>query len=67
MVLLKNNKEKLITIRESEYLTLIEDHITLKALKIAGVEKLPLYESVKSIIEDDRIEIHIKPVQKRYK
>ncbi|SBV95443.1 conserved hypothetical protein [uncultured Dysgonomonas sp.] len=48
-------------------MTLIEDHITLKALKIAGIEAMTIYQGIKSIMEDDRIEVHIIPVQKRYK
>jgi hypothetical protein len=39
----------------------------LKTLKIAGVESLPLFKCVQSIMKDDRIEVYIKPVQKRYK
>ena len=67
MVILKKEKEKCVTITERDYHILIKDHITLNALKIAGVEKMPIFESVKSIMENDRIEVHIQPVQKRYK
>lgn len=67
MAILKKDKEKCVTLTERDYMTLIEDHITLKALKIAGIEKMAIYQGIKSIMEDDRIEVHIKPVQKRYK
>lgn len=66
MVYIKG-KDKQITITEKEYLTLIEDHLTIRALKIAGIEKMPIYESIRSIMENDLIEVHIRPVKKRYK
>lgn len=58
---------KYVTLLERDYLTLISDHMILRALKIAGVEKLPLYEAVESIIRDGRIEIHIRPIEKNYR
>ncbi len=67
MAILKKDKEKCVTLTERDYMILIEDHITLKALKIAGIEKMTIYQGIRSIMEDDRIEVHIKPVQKRYK
>jgi len=67
MAILKKDKEKCVTLTERDYMTLIEDHITLKALKIAGIEKMTIYQGIKSIMEDDRVEVHIMPVQKRYK
>lgn len=33
----------------------------VRALKIAGVEQMPIYKSVQSILEDDRVEIHSNP------
>ena len=63
----KSESQRYVTIHENDYYDLIKDHITLRALIIAGVEKLPLYKGVQSIIDDGHIEIHIKPVQKRYK
>lgn len=38
----------------------------VEALKIAGVEQLPIYQSVRRILDDKRIEIHIKPLSTRY-
>lgn len=67
MAYLKTGKEKYITLSGRDYLTLIEDHITLRALKIAGIENLSIYQSISSIMENDRIEVHIQPIQKRYK
>jgi hypothetical protein len=67
MAIRKSDKNRYISILEEDYLTLLEDHITLQALKIAGIEKMPIYQGIDSIIKDGRIEIHFKPVKKRYK
>jgi hypothetical protein len=58
---------KYVTLRERDYHALLEDHIVLRALRIAGIEKEPLFEAVESIIRDGRVEIHIKPVEGRYR
>ncbi|MFC4677205.1 hypothetical protein [Dysgonomonas termitidis] len=63
----KSEIDKLVSLPEKEYLELLEAQMTLNALKIAGVEELPLYKGIKSIIEDGRVEIHNKPIQKRYR
>jgi hypothetical protein len=59
--------EKFVSISEKDYLTLIEDHMLLNALKIAGVEDMPIYKAANSILNDGRVEIHFKPVKARYK
>lgn len=66
MARLKSESTKYITIKEREYLELIENTIIVEALKIAGVEKLPIYNAVQRIIEDKRVQIHIKPLCTRY-
>jgi hypothetical protein len=63
----KSELNQYIGLLEKDYLTLLEDHITLRALKIAGIEKMAIYKSIDSIIKDGRIEIHIKPVKQRYR
>lgn len=63
----KNQENTFVQLTERDYMLLIRDHMTLKALKIAGVEALPIYKSVMSILNDNRIEVHIKPIDKRYK
>lgn len=62
-----SDSTKYVTLLERDYLALITDHMVLRALKIAGIEKLPVYEAVESIIRDGRVEIHIRPVDMRYK
>ena len=67
MARLKNELNQYVSLHEKDYLTLVEDHITLKALKIAGVENLPMFKSIESIIKDGRIEIHLKPIKQKYR
>lgn len=49
--------ESCVTLKEKEYLSLLQDSMILKALKIAGIENMPIYQSIDSIIGDDRIEL----------
>lgn len=49
--------ESSVTLKEKEYLTLLQDSMTLKALKIAGVEKMQIYQSIDSIMSDERIKL----------
>lgn len=62
-----SDSTKYVTLLERDYLTLISDHMVLRALKIAGIEKSPIFEAVESILKDGRVEIHIRPVDKRYR
>lgn len=66
MAKLKSNHIKYVTITEQEYLELIENTMKIEALKIAGIEELPLYKAMLRILEDKRVEIHIKPLCSRY-
>lgn len=52
--------EPCITLKEKEYLNLLQDSMILKALKIAGIESMPIYQSIDSIIGDDRIRLSTK-------
>ena len=63
MAKIKSESTKYITIKETEYLRLIENTMIVEALKIAGVEELPIYEH---ILDDKRVQIHIKPLCTRY-
>lgn len=53
--------ESCVTLKEKEYLSLLQDSMILKALKIAGIENMPIYQSIDSIIVDDRIELSAYP------
>ncbi len=63
----KTEEDKYILLSPKDYMTLIEDHITMKALRIAGVERMPIYRAVRSILKNERIEIHIHPIEKNYR
>ena len=67
MARLKSEIEKFVSISEKDYLTLIEDHLMMNALKIAGIEEMPIYKAANSILQDGRVEIHLRPVKIRYK
>ena len=56
-----------VTLREQDYRMLLNDHLTLRAMKILGVEKHPAFRAVESILKDGRVEIHIRPVDGKYR
>lgn len=56
-----------ISILEKDYLELLEASILLRALKIAGIEKMSIYQSAVSIIEDGRVEIHMDVIKTKYR
>lgn len=66
MARLKSESNKHITIKECEYLELVENTMLIEALKIAGVEDLPMYQAAQRILKDKRVQIHIKPLCSRY-
>lgn len=67
MAKLKSELDTYISMSERDYLLLVEVHIMLTALKSSGLEKMSIYKAAKSIIDNQRVEIHLKPVHKRYK
>lgn len=66
MAKLKKDLHKYVELREEDYLHLVENTMIVEAMKLAGVEKLPLWKAVRRILDDKRIEIHVKPVNRRY-
>ena len=50
----KSELNQYIGLLERDYVTLLEDHLTLRALKIVGIEKMPIYQGIESIIKDGR-------------
>lgn len=67
MAKLKSEMEKWVSMPDRDYLDLVEDHIMMTALRAAGIESLPIYKSAKSILKNNRVEIHLKPIKSRYK
>lgn len=62
-----SDKTKYVTLRERDYLELLNDHMVLRAMKILGIEKHPAFKAVESILKDGRVEIRIRPVEGQYR
>ena len=66
MVKIKSRSDKYVESKEADYLLLVENTILIEALKIAGIESMPIYKAMRRIIDDKRVEVHVKPVSHRY-
>lgn len=66
MAKLKSQSQKYVELKEEDYLRLIENTIKMEALKIAGIEKMPIYKAMEHILEHKHIDLLIKPVSRRY-
>lgn len=64
MARLKTQEDKRIPVPEDEYLRLRENTIIVEALKIAGIEEMPVWKAMMRILNDKRVEIHAHPVRK---
>lgn len=64
MARLKTHEDKRIPVPEDEYLRLMENAMVLEALKIAGIEDMPIWKAMKRILDDKRVEIHVSAVRK---
>lgn len=64
MARLKTYQDKRIPVPEDEYLRLMENTMVLEALKIAGIEDMPIWKAMKRILDDKRVEIHVRAVRK---
>lgn len=62
-----SDKTRYVTLREHDYLELLNDHMVLRAMKILGIETHPAFKAVESILKDGRVEVHIRPVEGRYR
>ncbi|GCB34782.1 hypothetical protein [Bacteroides faecalis] len=64
MARLKTHEDKRVPVPEDEYLRLMENTMILEALKIAGIEELPIWKAMRRILDDKRVKLHIRPVRK---
>lgn len=64
MARLKTQEDRRIPVPENEYLQLVENTMIVDALKIAGIENMPIWKAMMRILEDKRVEVHIHPVRK---
>ena len=58
---------RVVEIREQDYLLLLENSIKMEALKIAGIEKMAIYKAMEHILNNQHIDILIKPISTKYK
>ena len=67
MAKLKSQAIRVVELKEHEYLQLVENTIKLEALKIAGIEKMAIYKAMERILNNQHIDILIKPLSRRYR
>ena len=67
MAKLKTYSTRVVEIREQDYLLLLENSIKMEALKIAGIEKMAIYKAMEHILNNQHIDILIKPISTKYK
>lgn len=66
MAKLKSQSVRLVELKEEDYLQLVENSIKLEALKIAGIEKMPIYKAMEHILQHRHIDLLIEPVSRKY-
>ena len=66
MAKLKSKSQKYIEIKEEDYLRLIENTMAIEALKIAGIENMDIWKAVQHILQNEHIDILIRPVSRKY-
>lgn len=64
MARLKTQEDKRIPVPEDEYLRLMENTMIMDALKIAGIEEMPIWKAMMRILDDKRVELHVHPIRK---
>jgi hypothetical protein len=64
MARLKTHEDRRIPVTEDEYLRFTENTIILEALKLAGIEEMPIWKAMKHILDDKRVEMHVHPIRK---
>ena len=67
MAKLKSNSEKFVELREKDFKILLENTLKIEALKIAGIEKMAIYKAMEHILNNQHIDILIKPVSTKYR
>ena len=66
MAKLKSESQKYVELKEEDYLLLVENTIKMEALKIAGIEKMPIYKAMEHILQHQHIDLMVKPVSRKY-
>ena len=66
MAKLKSESQKYVELKEEDYLLLVENTIKMEALKIAGIEKMPIYKAMEHILQHQHNDLLVKPVSRKY-
>ena len=66
MAKLKSKTQCLVELKEEDYLMLLENTIKMEALKIAGIEKMAIYKAMEHILNNQHIDLLIKPFSRKY-
>lgn len=66
MAKLKSKTQCYVELKEEDYLALLDNTIKMEALKIAGIENMPIYKAMEHILQHQHIDLLIKPVSRRY-
>lgn len=45
-------------------LTLLENTMVIEVMKLAGVESHSVWKAVSRILDDDRVQVHVKPLSR---
>lgn len=48
---------------EEDYEILVRDRLMLRALIIAGIEEMPVYQAMQSILNDRNVYVDISPIK----
>ena len=64
---LKSKSDEFVKLSERDYKILLENTIKIEALKIAGIEKMAIYKAMEHILNNQHINILIKPVSTKYR
>ena len=67
MAKLKLRLEKFVELSERDYNILMENTIKIETVKIAGIEKMAIYKAMEHFLNDQHIDILIKPVSTKYR
>lgn len=63
MARLKTKEDRSIRLSQEDYEKLIKDRMMIRALIIAGIEKMPIYNAMQSILNDKNVRIDIIPIR----
>ena len=66
MAKLKSKTQCYVELKEEDYLALLDNTIKMEALKIAGIENMPIYKAMEHILNHQHIDLLIKPVSRRF-